>query len=151
MEAHTDRPGSDLKLLELPQPDPELCRAACDGMAQCKSFTYVKPRGPGSRPRCYLKSQVAAAKPDTCCVSGVKPQLPPGFEVNTDRPGKDLKVLELPQPNPELCRDACQEEAACKAFTYVKPGAQVPGPRCHLKSEAPPAQPSDCCASGVKG
>ena len=72
------------------------------------------------------------------------------WEPNTDRPGADYRTLELREPRPEACRDACWGEAQCRAFTYVRPGAQGLHARCDLKNAVPPARPADCCLSGVK-
>jgi 1-phosphatidylinositol phosphodiesterase len=81
------------------------------------------------------------------------PTAPPGprqWEPNTDRPGGDYRGFDLAAPRPELCRDACWGDARCRAFTYVRPGAQGPNARCALKSVVPPARSNDCCLSGVK-
>jgi hypothetical protein len=73
------------------------------------------------------------------------------LEVGIDRPGGDLRPgFDLAAANPDLCRQACDQEPMCKAFTYVKPGVQGPKPRCWLKSEVRPAVQNDCCISGLK-
>lgn len=72
------------------------------------------------------------------------------IEPGVDRPGSDFSSFDLPQPNPEICRQACEENGACKAYTYVNPGVQGPVARCWLKSSVPPAIPNSCCTSGVK-
>jgi hypothetical protein len=150
LEAYTDRPGSDWKSFDLKAPRPELCRAACDAASACKAYTYVKPGLHGPTARCFLKSVVPEARPNICCVSGVKPPLPAGMEDNTDRPGSDVKSFDLPEPRPELCRAACEEEPACKAFTYMRPDVQSTRARCFLKAAVLPARPNTCCAAGVK-
>jgi hypothetical protein len=71
-------------------------------------------------------------------------------EPNVDRPGADLKSIELQQARPGLCRQACEAETQCKAYTYVKPGVQGPAARCWLKSSVPPPVANECCTSGVK-
>jgi PAN domain len=71
-------------------------------------------------------------------------------EAGVNRPGGDYRSIELPSADPALCRRACDDEARCRAYTYVKPGVQGPSALCWLKSEVPPAVPDDCCASGVK-
>jgi len=78
------------------------------------------------------------------------PPPPRQWEPNTDRPGADYRSFELRSPVPEQCRDACWNEVQCRAFTYVRPGAQAPHARCVLKNAVPPARPADCCLSGVK-
>jgi hypothetical protein len=50
--------------------------------------------------------------------------------------GSDYKSFDLAQPNYALCRDAGAGDANCRAYTYVKPGAQgQTNGRCLLKSE----------------
>jgi len=74
LEDDVNRLGSDYKSIDLPSPDPALCRDACDADAQCKAFTYVKPGLQAVSAKCWLKSAVAAPRPNEgCCVSGVKP------------------------------------------------------------------------------
>lgn len=71
------------------------------------------------------------------------------FELNIDRPGHDYANFDLPSEHPSICRDACDRDTRCKAWTYVRPGIQGPRPRCWLKhSEASP-QPNNCCISDV--
>jgi hypothetical protein len=74
LEPRVNRLGSDYKNFELPDADPELCRAACDDDPKCRAFTYVKPGLQGPKARCWLKDPVPAPRKDEdCCVSGVKP------------------------------------------------------------------------------
>ena len=58
-------------------------------------------------------------------------------EWNTDRPGNDIRDFNLGAPDYNLCRQACDGNASCKAWTYVNPGVQGPQARCYLKSPAP--------------
>jgi 1-phosphatidylinositol phosphodiesterase len=78
------------------------------------------------------------------------PPPPRQWEPDIDRPGADYRTFELRAPQPELCRDACWSDVQCRAFTYVRPGAQGPHARCSLKNVVPPARPAACCLSGVK-
>lgn len=71
------------------------------------------------------------------------------FEPNTDRPGSDIRSLNLPRPDPNLCREACVGESRCRAWTYVRPGVQGPSARCWLKHSVPPARRNTNCTSGV--
>ena len=178
LEWNVDRPGGDYRSFDLPAANPGECQAACMNEAPCVAFTYVNPGVQGPNARCLLKSAVPAPVAQTCCVSGTKyenapppppppaappPPPPPAWqgrpttpppprqwEPNTDRPGSDYRSFELRSPVPEQCRDACWNEAQCRAFTYVRPGAQAPLARCVLKNAVPPARPADCCLSGVK-
>jgi hypothetical protein len=71
------------------------------------------------------------------------------LEPNTDRPGQDLR--QTPAADPAQCKAACDGDAGCAAWTWVKPGWQGPSARCYLKSGVPQAVPATCCTSGVKG
>lgn len=71
-------------------------------------------------------------------------------EWNTDRPGNDIRNFDLGAPDYNLCRQACDGNGTCRAWTYVKPGIQGPQARCYLKSPAPARVANDCCISGDK-
>ena len=74
-----------------------------------------------------------------------------GMEQNTDRPWNDFRHFVPTSADPALCQKACEEDADCKAWTYVKPNTvQGPQPNCYLKSPAPQARHDACCVSGVK-
>jgi hypothetical protein len=72
-------------------------------------------------------------------------------EENTDRPGGDYLDFDLSSPNIEICREACDKDENCQAFTYVKPDIQGDKARCWLKNIVPQPMTSTCCISGVKG
>jgi hypothetical protein len=71
------------------------------------------------------------------------------WEANIDRPGGDYRSFNLPSAHPSLCRDACQTDSRCRAWTYVNPGVQGPAPRCWLKASVPGAVRSQNTHSGV--
>lgn len=71
-----------------------------------------------------------------------------GMEFNVDRPGSDLTSFDLDRADPRICRQACRQGTSCKAFTFVRPGAQGPHARCWLKSAIPTPVTSTCCVSG---
>jgi hypothetical protein len=48
------------------------------------------------------------------------------------------------------CRAACEADARCQAWTYVKPGFHGPAARCWLKTVVPQLRAHACCISGVK-
>jgi len=74
-----------------------------------------------------------------------------GMEQDTDRAGGDFRHVVPTGDDPALCQQACQEDAQCQAWTYVKPNTvQGPQPNCWLKSGVPPATHNTCCVSGVK-
>lgn len=72
------------------------------------------------------------------------------LEPDTNRPGMDYRSLDLEDARPELCRQACERDEKCRAYTYIKPGIQGPRARCWLKSGVPTPQKGACCVSGVK-
>jgi hypothetical protein len=72
-------------------------------------------------------------------------------EKNTDRWGSDYRRIEMDKPQANVCRKTCQDEAQCKAYTYVKPGVQHPTKAiCYLKHSKPPKTTNNCCESGEK-
>ena len=72
------------------------------------------------------------------------------LENDTNRGGMDIRSLDLPAAEPELCQIECANDPRCKAFTYVKPGIQGPSARCWLKHGVPQARKNTCCVSGLK-
>jgi hypothetical protein len=74
------------------------------------------------------------------------------MEFNTNRPGADINGVLLPVgAGPAACLQRCNTHAACRAWTYVKPGIQHPTrPKCWIKHHVPMAQHNNCCTSGVK-
>lgn len=75
-------------------------------------------------------------------------------EPGADRAGSDYRNFEVGNADlrdqPELiCQTACQKDAQCRAWTYVKPGVQGPKARCWLKTAVPAVRANNCCVSGV--
>ena len=71
------------------------------------------------------------------------------YEENSERPGGDYATLTLEEGSPaRFCRDACQSDTRCRAWTFVRSAAGSPAPRCMLKSQVPDAKPNPCCDSG---
>jgi len=71
-------------------------------------------------------------------------------EEGVDRPGQDYKTFTLWSPDPKLCRQACERDERCKAYTYKKPISQAHKAVCRLKDGVPSAKKDDWCVSGVK-
>ncbi|MBA4419932.1 MAG: hypothetical protein C0391_02180 [Anaerolinea sp.] len=69
---------------------------------------------------------------------------------NMDRFGSDYRMIEMSGPDPDFCRQACEEDPACVSFSYVRPGFQVANARCYLKNSAPPSYFNECCVSGLR-
>jgi uncharacterized membrane protein len=79
----------------------------------------------------------------------------PMIEPGINRTGGDYRSFDVGdadlRDHPELsCQIACQKEAQCKAWTYVKIGVQGPKAKCWLKTGLPAATANNCCTSGVK-
>lgn len=148
VDSNVDRAGMNYRDFDLSEARPELCQKECDSDAECKAYTYVKPGTQGPQARCWLKSDVPNAVASECCISGLKGSLT--IELGVNRPGMDLKNLELAEARSELCRAACIDERGCEAYTYIKPGVQGPQAHCWLKSDVPNAVADSCCISGVR-
>lgn len=72
-------------------------------------------------------------------------------ESGIDRPGGDYKNFDL---EPSIagfgpCKAACESDAKCVAWTFVKSGVQGPKARCWLKNSSPNQVRSSCCVSGT--
>ena len=72
------------------------------------------------------------------------------LEPGTDRMGSDYKSFAVDQGDPRLCLQACDADAACKSYTYVKPGLKGPKAMCFLKNSVPVSVADECCTSGQK-
>jgi PAN domain len=97
---------------------------------------------------CWLKESIPAAKPDDCCTSGlVRRDI--SLEPNTNRVGGDYTSLNITN-DIAYCRQLCDADEPCVAWTFVHPGVQGPQARCWLKKTIPPPRASECCDSGVK-
>lgn len=71
------------------------------------------------------------------------------MEAGMDKLGSDYRGFATGR-DPQACRQACADDAACQAYTFVKPGIKGPEAMCFLKSAAPPSVANDCCVSGAK-
>jgi PAN domain len=74
--------------------------------------------------------------------------LSPGMEGDTNRPGLDYRNFDA--GTAAQCQTTCNTEAQCKAWTWVKPGAQSQNGHCWLKNGVPGVAKSDCCVSGLR-
>jgi hypothetical protein len=154
VENNTNRMGDDYSSFEFAQDNYQTCFNACAADANCRAYTYVRPGAAGPNARCYLKANVPGASGNNCCISGVKSggggSGAISAEDNTNRPGADYSSFELSVNNYLLCRDACANDANCRAYTFVRPTVQGTYARCWLKSSAPAGVSSNCCISGAK-
>lgn len=94
------------------------------------------------------KADKPAAKPASAAVA---PKITFRIEKAVNRHGSDIRDFEMKaNEGYEACQKACEEEAQCKAFTFVKPGVQSTAARCWLKNTVPQAYADDTCISGVR-
>jgi len=150
-----DRPGGDYLRFEIRNGDPAVCAARCERDARCRAWSFSYPRTLSVVAACRLKSRVPPRVEDTCCVSGVRgagviePRRGP-IEYSIDRTGGDYRHFDVaPDPAGSPCKAACEAEARCRAWTYVRPGYIGPAAACYLKSRITRPRHKPCCISGV--
>jgi hypothetical protein len=149
-----DRPGADYSSFPLRGGDPAQCAARCERDARCRAWAFSYPADSGNA-MCWLKSRVPPRVAVPCCVSGVRGAgvIEPRndlTEFGMDRFGGDLRSIELPaDPSGKSCAADCEEEAQCRAWTYVRPGYIGPAASCFLKDRITRPQRKPCCISGV--
>jgi hypothetical protein len=154
-----DRPGGDYARFVVPSGDPAVCAARCEREARCRAWTFSYPGtvaiGGSASATCFLKSEVWPRVENPCCVSGVKGAgvielLTGPVETSIDRTGGDYRSFDLTSdPSGASCKAACEGEARCRAWTYVRPGYIGASARCYLKSQIKPPRRKPCCLSGV--
>lgn len=154
-----DRPGGDYLRFVVPSGDPAVCAARCERERRCRAWTFSYPGteaiGGSDKAMCWLKSAVRPLVKNPCCVTGVKGgglvELRPGpIEHAVDRFGGDYRHFEMASnPRVEACQKACEDEARCRAWTYVRPGYLGTAARCYLKDRITPPRRKPCCLSGV--
>jgi hypothetical protein len=154
-----DRPGGDYFRFVVPTGDPAVCAARCDREGRCRAWTFSYPGtvaiGGSNSAYCWLKSEVKPRVENQCCVSGVKgggvAEMRPGpIESSVDRTGGDYRQFDVSKsPSAEACKQACEGENRCRAWTYVRPGYLGANARCYLKDKIKPPRRKPCCMSGV--
>src|SRR5690606_39635474 len=90
-------------------------------------------------PICFLK-EVIGDEIDRQLPLDSSPDSAAGnVEWNTDRRGSDIKTLKLSRgQDHRVCAQACTENGACRAWTWVPNGVQrAEGPNCWLKGSTP--------------
>ena len=150
-----DRRGGDYLKFSIRNGDPDICAARCDREGRCRAWSFSYPGTEDQVATCWLKSRVPARVEDACCVSGVKgsgviePQKGP-VEFSIDRTGGDYRTLEVTRDGSGTpCKNACEADNRCRAWTYVRPGYAGPSARCYLKDKIPRPRQKPCCISGV--
>jgi hypothetical protein len=149
-----DRHGGDYASFPVRSGDPALCAARCDRDSRCRAWSFNYPAG-DDQAVCWLKSQVPPRVEDSGTASGVRGAgvIEPRHgarEFSIDRPGGDYRNLQVPASAlGETCKGACDADAQCRAWTYVRPGYVGPEAQCYLKDHLMPPHHKPCCISGV--
>lgn len=154
-QTNFDRPGENYTRFPLKSGDPAECGLRCERDRRCAAWSFSYPVVKGEGAMCALKSGVPARVESTCCVSGIRgagvvENKTSDFEMSIDRPGGDYRHFVM-RPNGEAaaCKDACDGDKKCRAWTYVRAGYISTYPRCYLKSKVRTPRRKPCCISGV--
>lgn len=153
-QVHFDRPGGDYASAPVRSGDPAVCALRCERDVRCRAWAFAYPTATGAAV-CWLKNQVTARIEHADSVSGVRGAgvIEPkrgAVEYSIDRGGGDYKNIELPpDPTGLTCKAACEGEARCRAWTYLRPGYGGPQARCYLKDKVKAPRRRPCCISGV--
>ncbi len=149
-----DRRGGDYANFAVRSGDPTACSTRCDRESRCRAWSFNYPTGDHPA-MCWLKSQVPPRAEDGGSASGVRGAgvIEPrngAREFSIDRTGGDYRSLEVaPDPTGEACKQSCDGETQCRAWTYERPGYAGPSARCFLKDRLMPPHHKPCCISGV--
>jgi hypothetical protein len=150
-----DRRGGDYTNFPIRSGDPALCAARCEREARCLAWSFSYPRSENTYSVCWLKNNVPPRIEDKCCVSGVRgagvvePRTGP-TEFSIDRTGGDYRNFDTASGPPGVaCKEACESDTKCRAWTYVRPGYIAPSARCYLKEKITRPRAKPCCLSGV--
>jgi hypothetical protein len=151
----TDRPGSDYASFTVRSGDPGQCAARCERDQRCLACAFSYPLTEATTAMCWLKSKVAPRIDAACCVSGVRGTgvIEPRndlIEFGVDRFGDDLRHFEMPAgATVKACQQTCENESACRAWSYVRPGYLGASAVCYLKNRITRPVRKPCCLAGV--
>lgn len=115
IEDHCDIGGANLR--DMPTPNAEGCRDACDADTACAAFTHISGWN-----RCFLKK---AGRPKTTikmysgfiAAGGAQRVVAEeGYEL--DHNGKDWKKYDT--NSPAECKEQCLQAPECMAFTLIE-------------------------------
>jgi hypothetical protein len=153
-QVHYDRPGGDYTSAPVRSGDPVACASRCERDPKCRAWGFAYPSASGPAV-CWLKNQVPSRVESLDSVSGVRGAgvIEPkkgALEYSIDRNGGDFRSFELPSdPSGLACKTACEGDAHCRAWTYLRPGYGGAAARCYLKGNVKPPRRRPCCISGV--
>lgn len=157
-QANFDRPGADYQRSLSVSGDPAECAMVCERDRRCRAWSFNYPSDASEYAVCWLKNAVPPRVESYCCVSGVRgagviePRIGP-VETSIDRFGGDYRSFDIKSDDTtatdEPCRQACQSDTKCRAWTYARPGYTGKGARCFLKSDIKPPRRKPGFTSGV--
>ncbi len=126
------------------------CVQACASDPHCMAATLVRAGAASPNPVCRLKEAGFTAQQNPNMDSWGKP-LYYSAVTNEDRTGSDYRSFELVAPHDTIlnCREYCQNDPACMAFTYLDPGMHAAGAYCYLKNAAAAPSPMAGAHSGL--
>jgi hypothetical protein len=154
-QASFDRPGSDYQSAPVASGDPADCALVCERDKRCRAWSFNYPTDSTNGAVCWLKSNVPARVPDSCCVSGVRGAgvVEPrnsAIETSIDRFGGDYQNFELKSSDSDdACKAACAADNKCRAWTYARPGYAGKDAHCFLKKDIKPPRRKAGFTSGV--
>ena len=154
-QSNFDRPGGDYQRTPVTSGDPVDCALLCEHDRRCRAWSFSYPTAGAPEATCSLKSTIPPRVANTCCVSGVHgagviEKRVGAIEMSTDRSGGDYHTIEMkPTDSDELCKDACEADSKCRAWTYVRTGYIGKDARCFLKNQIKPPHRKPGFTSGV--
>jgi hypothetical protein len=132
LDTSQDRPGLDIG--EPAASSPQDCATICVQNPRCDAWTYR-----ASDSHCWIKEGAADPVSNATTVSG---RVTREYEPEIDRPGNDYVDFDI--DSPQSCRDACEADVACRAFTFR-------GGHCWLKNAGGTPTFLQGASSGFKG
>jgi hypothetical protein len=154
-QANFDRPGGDYSKSVVTSGDPADCALQCEHDRRCRSWSFNYPTYAAVEATCWLKNSVPERVESRCCVSGVGgagvvEQRTGAIEMSTDRFGGDYRNFDLKASDKdETCKEACDADNKCRAWTSARPGYVGKDGRCFLKNQIKPPRRKPGFSSGV--
>jgi PAN domain len=157
-QANFDRPGADYTHQPLLSGDPADCALVCEHDRRCRAWSFNYPNEKSETAVCWLKNAVPPRMENLCCISGVRgagviEQRIGPLESSTDRAGGDYRSFEIKTDEKleqdAACKQACEADNKCRAWTYARPRYAGKEARCFLKKEIKPPHRKPGFTSGV--
>lgn len=154
-QANFDRPGGDYAHSVVPSGDPAVCALTCERDKKCRAWSFSYPVSNTEGALCWLKNAVPPREANSCCVSGVRgagvvETRNRRVEIATDRYGGDYRSVTVPADGQgDHCKEVCEADNRCRAWTYARPGYAGRDARCFLKDHVKPPRRKPGFISGV--